>query len=228
LKYINSTSSIYSSTNESTWAGTTAASYTVEYKDIYKDITNNLCTAYDYACPKISTKPSETDDSSFWNYTNEYITETLYSTIPAYMGAVISNDYPTKRETDRFKLRQNLIPQINVRGDGFNGIIEDHEQIAVETLREEITEQELRKYLRYGFILVKGASGKTYQIFRNSWHTKVWLGGKLVEEICVRLDSTSKVPPTDNVIAFKHMLETDESEFRQCGNVYNMQKRVAA
>lgn len=225
-QYINSTgsNSIYSSTNESTWAGTTVSSYTIEYEDIYKDITNNLCTAYDYAYPKISTKLSGTNDSSLWlqNYTNGYILETSCRTVPAYI-----NDYPTKRETDRFRLRQNLSPQINVRGNGFCSTIENHEQIALETLREEITERELRKYLRYGFILVKGASGKTYQIFRNSWHTKVWLGGKLVEEICVRLDSASKVPPTDNVIAFKRMVETDESEFRQCGNVYNMQKKVA-
>ena len=91
--------------------------------------------------------------------------------------------------------------------------------MAIETLREEITETEFRKYLKYGFVIAKGQSGKTYQIFRNQDHTKVWKGGKIIEEICVRIKDC-KIPPTDNVIAFKNMVQIDEEEFRKMGNVY--------
>lgn len=96
------------------------------------------------------------------------------------------------------------------------------EQVAKETLREMVSESEFRKYLKYGFVLVKSDSGATYQILKNKSHIKVWKGGLLIEEICVRLQGA--VPPTDNLIAFKTMIETDEQAFRQLGNIYPMRK----
>jgi hypothetical protein len=85
-----------------------------------------------------------------------------------------------------------------------------------------ITELEFRKYINYGFLSVRGRSGRVYQIFRNQSHTKVWKGDKLVEEVCVRIRES--VPPTDNVIAFKAIVEADEEEFHKIGNVYKMEK----
>jgi hypothetical protein len=115
---------------------------------------------------------------------------------------------------------------IRSRGDSvYLNKCSSEERIALETLREYITEKEFRRYLRDRFLLVHGSSGKIYQIFRDRWHTKVWWQGQLIEEICVRLNSN--VPPTDNVIAFAHLLLTNEEEFRKLGNVYNMQKKVA-
>lgn len=240
--YVTSTNSnIYNtSTNDYTWATTASSSVTADSNSLdYNSLINepqktrasysNINFVPHFSLPL---KTNQTLDNSWRTY---YPWQTYYDTpdfsykhLPSYGNAVVSNYYPTKQQAKRLRLRQNLAPQIKTRGNGFDGIIENHEQVAVETLREEITEAELRKYLRYGFVLVKGASGKTYQIFRNSWHTKVWLGGKLIEEVCVRLDSAAKAPPTDNVIAFKRMVEVDESEFRKCGNVYNLQKKVVA
>lgn len=94
------------------------------------------------------------------------------------------------------------------------------EKQALLTLREIISEQDFRRYLRYGFLLVKSSSGKIYQIWGNKSHTKVFWKGQRIEEICVRL--RQHVPPTDNVIAFKIMIETDEQEFRNQGNIYKM------
>jgi hypothetical protein len=94
----------------------------------------------------------------------------------------------------------------------------DPEHVALETLREMISETEFRQYIKYGFISVKGKTGRIYQIFRKSSHTKVFENGCLKEEICVRLPNY--VPSTDNVIAFKIMLETSEELFRSSGNVY--------
>ena len=97
----------------------------------------------------------------------------------------------------------------------------EEERVAMEALRESLTENEWRRYLTRGFILVRGSSGKRYQIFRDKWHTKVWDKGKVVSEICARISGA--VPPTDNVIAFKAMIEADEGQFERIGNVYRME-----
>jgi hypothetical protein len=125
-----------------------------------------------------------------------------------------------KKAEYRNKIRSNLVVCPKHRGN----LIEkpsESEQVALDTLREVISEKEFRKYLRYGFVLVKGQSGDTYQIFRNREHTRVWRGGKVVEEVCVRIKDR-KVPPTDNVVAFKTIIECSEDEFKRLGNVYKI------
>jgi len=102
-------------------------------------------------------------------------------------------------------------------------IITKAENVAIETLREELLESEFRNYLKRGFINVKGISGRIYQIFRDKMHVKVWENGELLEEVCVGLGD-HKIPPTDKIIAFKIMIESDEEEFKKLGNVYNMKK----
>jgi hypothetical protein len=127
-----------------------------------------------------------------------------------------------KKDILKERLKSNLI--INVRSRGaptqYSGEAEP-ERKALETLREIITEAEFRKYLRYGFILVKGRSGRVYQVFKNKSHCQVWLNGKVVEEICVRIKN-KEIPLTDNIIAFKTIIETSEEGFKKMGNVYKM------
>jgi len=117
----------------------------------------------------------------------------------------------------------SIIVKSRARTEFFGG---PGEQKAQETLREMISESDFRKYLTYGFILARGASGLVYQIPGNRSHTKVYSGGQLIEEICVRI-LDHKVPSTDNVIAFKVMVELDEESFRKSGNVYNLRKQAA-
>ena len=105
--------------------------------------------------------------------------------------------------------------------DHFNNMSPE-ESKALDTLREMISEADFRRYLVYGFILVKGLSGKIYQISRFQRHTKVWKKGKKVEEICAYIKDP-KIPQTDKLIAFKTMIETDEELFRKAGNVYKFQ-----
>ena len=109
---------------------------------------------------------------------------------------------------------------VKTRANTIDKNIPKNEQVAIETLREMLTETEFRKYIKYGFILAKGKSGNIYQVFKNKSHTKVWKNGKVIEEVCVRIKSDQNVPPTDNVIAFKTMIETDEQDFKNIGNVY--------
>jgi hypothetical protein len=97
--------------------------------------------------------------------------------------------------------------------------IDPAEKVALETLREMITEEQFRQYLRYGFIVVSGKSGRKYQVYRNRAHTNVYVDGKKTEEICVRIKDRA-IPLTDNIIAFKAMIEIDEDMFRSSGNIY--------
>lgn len=127
-----------------------------------------------------------------------------------------------RRTLLRTELRNKLYIDIRVR----NGSIkhtDGPESVALETLRQDISEREYRKYIKYGFLLVKGKSGAIYQIFQNRAHTKVWKDGRLIEEVCVRIKDKS-IPATDNVIAFKNIIECDEESFKKLGNVYNMRK----
>lgn len=134
----------------------------------------------------------------------------------------LSSD-PFKRKLQQ--LKRNLTIIVKSRASPiFN--ISQNEQVAIDTLREMITETDFRKYLIHGFILVKGCSGRVYQVFRDRHHTKVWENGELVEEVCVRVKD-SRIPLTDNLIAFKIMIESDENEFRKLGNVYNMRRAAA-
>jgi hypothetical protein len=124
-------------------------------------------------------------------------------------------------ERKRREIRSNLAIIVKSRSQELRDI-QDNEWVAMQTLREMITETAYRRYLKDGFISVCGQSGKVYQIFRNRSHQKVYLKGELIEEICVRLKGD--VPPTDNVIAFKTMIEVDEESFAMLGNRYNMKK----
>jgi hypothetical protein len=118
------------------------------------------------------------------------------------------------------KFKSNMQIRIKSRAQEF-GNIADNERLAIEMLREMISETEFRKFMKYGFILVKGASGKIYQIFRNHTHIKVWKDGKCIEEICAYIKDNI-TPPTDKLVAFKTMIEIEEEEFRKLGNLYKM------
>jgi hypothetical protein len=164
-----------------------------------------------------------TELSSYGTYSIKDIIWYPMQTIQVYSGSdsIWVNDPAglSKKDQLRVKLRDNLVPSIKSRNKLLEKVLPNNELVALETLREELSETEYRKYLKHGFVLVKGKSGDIYQVFRNKSHTKVWRGGKLIEEICVRIKDKS-IPETDNVIAFKTMIEVDENEFKELGNRY--------
>jgi len=153
------------------------------------------------------------------NYNYNYMTHNLSINVENL------NERELKYQKIRSKIKSNLLIQVKTRNRPIPMKVPENELTAQETLREYITEKEFRKYLRFGFVCIKGKSGKTYQIFRNRSHTKVWEDGKLIEEICIHIKD-SKIPPTDSVIAFRTMIQSSEEDFRKMGNVYNM-KRAA-
>ena len=156
-------------------------------------------------------------NTSYQCYTNKSLSIKYCSD-----GYISINDESTKLHEMKNRIRNNLVIHVKSRAQKLSNI-PANEQIAMDTLREMISETEFRKYLKYGFVLVPGKSGNVYQVFRNDSHTRVWRGGKVIEEICVRISYGVKAPTTDNVIAFKTMIEADEKEFKKIGNVYKME-----
>jgi hypothetical protein len=126
----------------------------------------------------------------------------------------------TPREKIIESIKSNLVILSKNRANSIAIDTKNPEYNALMTLREMISETDFRKYLKYGFLNVNGKNGRVYQIFRDKSHTKVFENGRLKEEICVRL--TTGVPYTDNVIAFKVMIETSEDLFRSSGNIYRI------
>jgi len=138
---------------------------------------------------------------------------------PEVMSSGISGlDETPIKEHIRNTIKSNLIIKVKDRSYPIKVDLKDPEHIALLTLREMVSEVDFRRYLKYGFIIVSGKSGRSYQIFRKQSHTKVFMNGSLKEEVCVRL--RGGVPPTDNVIAFKTLIETSEDLFRSSGNIY--------
>jgi hypothetical protein len=206
IMYTTSTSYLSDYNYSSEWTGTGNSIYAP-----YWNSTDNIYRKY-------TTSDSVTAPTSYW--TNPIISTDVDYYPYFYVPRILSKE--DMLQLKREELRSNLIIRIKSRSNAsqYPGEVEP-ERRALETLRETITEAEFRKYLRYGFVLVKGQSGKTYQIFKNQSHCKVWLGGKLVEEVCVRIKN-KQVPMTDNVIAFKMMIEASEDDFKKLGNVYKM------
>lgn len=230
-------SSIYSS-NLSTDDIGTSNGHLYSVANSYRNFANNyLFESVTDHVSFISNNYTTPCTSDFINITaggEPYITLRNDSLSYEYVGStgsvVFSNNAiftRTVKDVVRQKVRQNLTVQVKSRAEAEAlKNVSQSELIAIETLREMISEEAFRKYIKYGFILVKGQDGKVYQIYRSRAHTRVWQGGKIIEEICVRIKSDVAAPPTDNVIAFKTMIEADEQEFRKMGNVYKM--RTAA
>jgi len=127
----------------------------------------------------------------------------------------------TIRDFVRSTVKANMF--IDCRRKGWlSRDIRVEEVLALETLREMVTEEDFRRYLKYGFVAVSGRSGDVYQVFRDKSHTKVWRQGKVIEEICIRLTSGWGTPRTDDVVAFVAMIRADEESFKKAGNVYRV------
>lgn len=90
------------------------------------------------------------------------------------------------------------------------------ELTALQLLRGLVGQDEFRRYLKYGFIMVRGASGLRYQIERGRHVINVWNERGRVHGICVYL--AGNYPPTDDTITRMLMAERDELELWRRGN----------
>jgi hypothetical protein len=92
------------------------------------------------------------------------------------------------------------------------------EQRARQTLQRLVGQEQYRNFLRKGFISIRAASGRTYQIFAGSNMTCVWEHGKMIKKLCVTLKGD--FTPTDVLIMRYILLTTDENKFWQQANQF--------
>lgn len=83
---------------------------------------------------------------------------------------------------------------------------------ARETLCRVLGEDKFQRFLKDGFVTVRGKSGLVYQIFPGHGITNVYREGEQVERLCVVL--RGDFPPTDSLIMRYLIILNDEARFR--------------
>jgi hypothetical protein len=124
-------------------------------------------------------------------------------------------------ETKRQRLRNNLrvLPRART---GIGAHVSPQELKARGTLRDMISENDWRRYVTNGFIMVKGASGRFYQLFADGRRTQVFHHGKNIATLCIHTDKSC--PPSDHVLNLKILVELDEDAIWSGSNVSWLQK----
>jgi len=151
---------------------------------------------------RIVVNPNLPPDQITWTYGQDYVIDGLESPRSRYRRQMQPRRDPCRADQVSF---QNCSPA---------------EITALTLLKKMVDGDGWRKYLKYGFVNVKGQSGLTYQIRRGQWHVLVWNPqGTKVAELCVGLSQRASMPPTDEVIARMIMAECDEPELWRRANV---------
>ena len=105
------------------------------------------------------------------------------------------------------------------------GLSEDErEGRARETLRRVIGTDAFRRFLKHGFVSVRGKSGLVYQIFPGHGITNVYDHGKHVDRLCVVL--SGRFPPTDSLIMRYLLILNDERDFRKQAIQHALKKKT--
>ncbi len=111
-----------------------------------------------------------------------------------------------------FRRRMNLLPGADVSKS---------ENKARLLLKRLIGEIEFRRYLKNGFVMYRGRSGYTYQIFPGGGATRIRHMGTPIASVCV-IFTTHLFPPTDYLIMRLLLLEDSEVGFRNECDDYGM------
>ena len=149
-----------------------------------------------------------------------------------YMGSVAWSTPLSAKEVKRAQIREQLSPAIiNHRGErrrsewggpDFSKAT-PAEMNALRLLRSLLPTEEWRRYLCHGFVVVRGKSGLVYRIHRGQSHVVVLRGRHKVAELCIATSRHIGVPPTDDVITRKVMIECDELSVWHGANIHQSQ-----
>lgn len=131
-----------------------------------------------------------------------------------------------RREQHRQKLRAQItggehrnhrgaLARANHKPADFTHVTQP-EMVALQLMKSMLSKEDWKRYLRYGFVVIHGASGLYYQVVRNQDHVRVYRRGKKIAELCIYVPG---VPPTDQVVAKKIMLECSEMDVWHKANI---------
>lgn len=146
-------------------------------------------------------------------------------------GVVFRQGRPTNAIRTRLARSHPAIvaktPRMNHHGKPMRSFFKDaqfasanpSELVALQLLRQMVDADVFRKYLRHGFVTVRGPSGMVYQIGRD-YHERVIVRnrGQKIASLCVHLKD-SKIPLTDAVVAKMLIVECDEPDIWKRANV---------
>jgi len=133
-------------------------------------------------------------------------------------------------ETKRyFGIRRNTkySLRVNKRKKGIH-IFSKPELKARDTLRDLVSEKQWRKYLSRGYVIIKGKSGKVYQIFAKHLTKRIQVYEKNIKifDLCIHSEN---VPNTDHVITCMLLIQNNEEDFiKQCNKrkSLNLESRI--
>lgn len=132
------------------------------------------------------------------------------------MGPIyFMNKEESIKEKIRSKIKNNLLVKLGSKS--LSTKVSPQEIKARDTLRDMISEREWRRYVTNGFVMVKGESGKWYQVFNNQNKTQVYEHGKKISSICIHTEGNC--PPTDHIINLMLLVKLDEEAIWKLGNV---------
>jgi len=117
----------------------------------------------------------------------------------------------------RQEIRNNLLVRINFSRTPLGAPASAQEETARLLLRDMLSEREWRGYCTNGFIMVRGESGRWYQLFSTNKRVRVYEANKLTAEICIHTDKCC--PPSDHVVNLLRMVQIDEEYLWKFGNV---------
>jgi len=139
-----------------------------------------------------------------------------------YVETKESKESRIKRHLQEIMKSNLLIKMGDTRQNVLKNKVSAQEIKARQTLRDLISERDWRRYLTNGFVIVQGMSGKFYQVFNDQRHIKVYVKGKLTDEICIHTNA-SECPPTDHILNMMTLIQCDENIIwtKGVGNVYN-------
>lgn len=136
----------------------------------------------------------------------------------------------SRREELLFNIRRNLEVAYRASNSSLMSVNHDPAELrARRLLADMLSEEEFRRYLIRGFIIVRGKSGIIYKISTEiiTSYVKNTKTGKYApfETFCIVFKDSS-LPPTDAVIMRKILIETDEFGMRKKANVSKVTESI--
>lgn len=196
--------------------------------DYYTTLSATTTTSASSTIYYVSSNLDTTASSNFLGFDLKYFNTTGFQWVETRVG----HDFAPCQVTPLGQRRRPAcrVPQIqNHRGRLARNAQAHHgfdqpspEEIrALQLLRKMVSEEVFRRYLKDGFVTVRGPSGYTYQIYRGEAANVRVYSPRMgqIAALCVHLKSAYKCPPTDSVVAKMLLAEMDEPGLWQRANV---------
>lgn len=217
----NNTTSVYGRGNgqiewlkvTSDYGGTATATVRVKYNCLDATTTGSWDTPMGYFIGD----PENISTEWEWNCDNTITAVKVYRGAYDVQSGFIMPDMPSVADRIRKIIAERCAPNFIRDRKALDHAPDIREIRARQTLRRVIGEDKFRDFIRKGFITVRGKSGKTYQIFPGHGITSVYVGGKMLERLCVVL--SGNFPPTDSLIMRYLLILNNEDQFRSLANV---------